>query len=37
LAGGALFLLGMFIMAYNVAKTVGGGERNAVYPVIEPA
>ena len=37
LAGGALFLLGMLIMAYNVAKTVGGGERNAVHPVLEPA
>ena len=34
---GALFLLGMFIMAYNVWKTVGAGERRATYPVIEPA
>jgi len=37
LAGGLLFLLGMFIMAYNVAKTIGAGERNTVQPVIEPA
>ncbi len=37
LAGGMLFLLGMFIMAYNVAKTVGAGERDVVQPVIEPA
>jgi cytochrome c oxidase cbb3-type subunit 1 len=36
LAGGALFLFGMFIMAYNVIKTVSAGERNVVHPVIEP-
>ena len=28
--------IGMFIMAYNVIKTVSTGERNVVHPVIEP-
>ena len=37
LLGGAMFLAGMFIMAYNVFKTIQAGERNAVQPVIEPA
>jgi cytochrome c oxidase cbb3-type subunit 1 len=37
LLGGVLFLAGMFIMAYNVWKTIGIGERSAVQPVIEPA
>jgi len=38
LAGGALFLAGMLVMAFNVVKTVSGvTERNAIQPVIEPA
>ena len=37
LLGGAMFLSGMLIMAYNVYKTVSQGESRAVKPVIEPA
>ncbi len=37
LVGGVLFLAGMFIMAYNVYKTVAAGQRKAVQPVLEPA
>ncbi|MDJ0927856.1 MAG: cytochrome-c oxidase, cbb3-type subunit I, partial [Gammaproteobacteria bacterium] len=37
LVGGALFLVGTLVMAYNVWKTIAGGERRAVAPVIEPA
>ena len=36
LAGGVMFLSGMLLMAYNVARTIAGGEAvNA--PVLEPA
>ncbi len=37
LLGGTLFLLGMFIMAYNVWKTIAGARDVAPQPVIEPA
>ncbi len=37
LLGGTLFLAGTLIMAYNVWKTVGAGERRTVQPVVEPA
>ena len=37
LAGGALVLGGMFLMAYNVWKTAEGGRRIASVPVLEPA
>jgi cytochrome c oxidase cbb3-type subunit 1 len=37
LLGGAMFLFGSLIMAYNVWKTIAAGEKNAVSPVIEPA
>ena len=37
LVGGTLFLVGTLVMAYNVWKTIAGGERRAVSPVIEPA
>jgi len=37
LLGGALFLGGSCIMAYNVYKTISTGERRALQPVIEPA
>ena len=34
--GGAIYLLGMLLMAYNVAKTVGAG-KPATAPVLSPA
>ncbi len=37
LLGGALFLVGTLIMAYNVWKTVAGSEKNSVTPVAAPA
>jgi len=37
LAGGALFLAGMFIMAYNVWKTMTASDIELDQPVIEPA
>jgi cytochrome c oxidase cbb3-type subunit 1 len=37
LLGGALFLVGTCIMAYNVWKTISTGERSALQPVAEPA
>jgi cytochrome c oxidase cbb3-type subunit 1 len=37
LLGGALFLVGTLIMAYNVWKTVAGAEKGAVTAVAEPA
>jgi cytochrome c oxidase cbb3-type subunit 1 len=37
LLGGALFLVGTLIMAYNVWKTVAGAEKNSVTPVAAPA
>ena len=37
LLGGALFLVGTCIMAYNVYKTISTGERTALQPVAEPA
>jgi cytochrome c oxidase cbb3-type subunit 1 len=36
LLGGALFLVGTLIMAYNVWKTVSTGEKNAMQPVVAP-
>jgi cytochrome c oxidase cbb3-type subunit 1 len=37
LVGGALVLAGMFVMAYNVWKTVEMGRRVTAVPVLEPA
>ena len=37
LAGGTLFLVGTFIMAYNVWKTIRAGETQFAQPVVEPA
>ncbi len=37
LAGGALFLIGMLIMVYNVAKTVSMRTSTADAPVLQPA
>jgi cytochrome c oxidase cbb3-type subunit 1 len=37
LLGGTVFLIGTLIMAYNVWKTIAGGEKHAVTPVVEPA
>ena len=37
LAGGALFLVGSLIMAYNVYKTFAGAKSTAPLPITEPA
>ncbi len=37
LLGGALFLGGIVLMAYNVWKTIAAGEKNAVVRVAQPA
>ena len=37
LAGGTLFLVGTFIMAYNVWKTISQGESRYAQPLVEPA
>ena len=36
LVGGLLVLVGMFVMVYNVWKTVEMGKRIAAHPVLEP-
>ena len=37
LLGGAVFVVGTLIMAYNVWKTIAAGEKNAMTSVAEPA
>ena len=36
LAGGTLVLAGMFLMAYNVWRTVSGATSNQKVPVMQP-